>query len=295
MTTNNKEIIVDYYEKYWNYLTNNNDLSTFSSTDFTNDFVLQINYLLRSAMSYSKTNSDIIIKYYGFFDFIYRNYQQLIIDNYLEFLWTFDYLTVNLYKNINKERLTNCITNSTSTTNNDIIEENKILEEMTSRRILKVKNEEDTEEKYPEDLVDYNQNVIYNKSLTKNQIKTNYEYSLKIIEYIRKIISLEIKNFREDLYLAFQGIDISVVSVTEEFNYTRFFTNKFVENQDKKFYFKSYIDASLCSSHIFEHTSYTNLFLVQIQYRYDPLSFYSTYSTSSSFLNDIFLWIKMVK
>ena len=126
----------------------------------------------------------------------------MIIDNYLEFLWTFDYLTVNLYKNINKERLTNYITNSTSTTNNDIIEENKILEEMTSR-ILKVKNEEDTEEKYPEDLVDYNQNVIYNKSLTKNQIKTNYEYSLKIIEYIRKIISLEIKNFREYLYLAF--------------------------------------------------------------------------------------------
>ena len=288
MTTNNKEIIVDYYEKYWNYLTNNNDLSTFSSTDFTNDFVLQINYLVRSAMSYSKINSDIIIKYYGFFDFIYRNYQQLIIDNYLEFLWTFDYLTVNLYKNINKERLTNFITNTTSTTNNDIIEENKILEEMTSRRILKVKNEEDTEEKYPEDLVDYNQNVIFNKSLTKNQIITNYEYSLKIIEYIRKIISLEIKNFREDLYLAFQGIDISVVSVTEEFNYTRFFTNKFVENQDKKFYFKSYIDASLCSSHVFEHTSYTNLFLVQIQYRYDPLSFYSTYSTSSSFLNDIF-------
>ena len=137
ITTNNKEIIVDYYEKYWNYLTNNNDLSTFSSTDFTNDFVLQINYLLRSAMSYSKSNSDIIIKYYGFFDFIYRNYQQLIIDNYLEFLWTFDYLTVNLYKNINKERLTNYITNTTSTTNNDIIEENKILEEMTSRRILK--------------------------------------------------------------------------------------------------------------------------------------------------------------
>ena len=66
-----------------------------------------------------KSNSDIIIKYYGFFDFIYRNYQQLIIDNYLEFLWTFDYLTVNLYKNINKERLTNYITNTTSTTNND--------------------------------------------------------------------------------------------------------------------------------------------------------------------------------
>ena len=37
-------------------------------------------------MSYSKSNSDIIIKYYGFFDFIYSNYQQLIIDNYLEFL-----------------------------------------------------------------------------------------------------------------------------------------------------------------------------------------------------------------
>ncbi len=46
-------------------------------------------------MSYSKSNSDVIIKYYGFFDFIYSNYQQLIIDNYLEFLWTFDYLTVN--------------------------------------------------------------------------------------------------------------------------------------------------------------------------------------------------------
>ena len=45
ITTNNKEIIVDYYKKFWNYLTNNNDLSTFSSTDFTNDFVLQINYL----------------------------------------------------------------------------------------------------------------------------------------------------------------------------------------------------------------------------------------------------------
>ena len=77
---------------------------------------------------------------------------------------------------------------------------------MTSRRILKVKNEEDTEEKYPEDLVDYNQNVIYNKSLTKNQIKTNYEYSLKIIEYIIIIITLEIKNFREDLYLSFKEL-----------------------------------------------------------------------------------------
>ena len=286
MTKNNMEIIKEYYEKYWNYLTNNNDLSTLSSSDFTNEFVLQINYIIRSAMTFSKSNSDIIVKYYDFFDFIYNNYQHLIIHNYKEFLSTFDYLTVNLYKNINNERLTNYVTNSTSTTNNNINEENEIIDEIISRR-LKVKNGEETEEKYPEDLVDYIQKVIYNKSLTENQIKKDYQYSLKIIEYIKKIISLEIKNFREDLYLTFQGYDISVVSVTEEFNYTRFFNNKFVENQKKKFYFKSYINASLCSSHIFQYTSYTNLFLVQIQYRYDPLSFYSTYSTSSSFLNDI--------
>ena len=76
--------------------------------------------------------------------------------------------------------------------------------------------------------------------------------------------------------------------MTEQFNYTRFFTNKLVENQNNRFSYRSYIDASNCSSHIFKHTSYKNLFLIIIQYRYNPLSFYSIYSKSLSFLNDIF-------
>ena len=282
----NKDYIQKLYIKFWNYLTNNNDITTMSSSDFTNEFISKLLYLVKTSTTFTEMNSEIIHNFYTIFDFLYINYDNLFTENYMEFLLAFDYLIINLYKEINSYRLNNYVTNSTSTTNNSLEEEDIILSEITSRRILNENNENENMEN-PELDIDYEQRVIFNYSLTKNQIKKVYDYSIKIIEYIKKIISKEIFNFKENLYLTFQSYDLTIISVTEEFNYTQFFNNKLIENQNNKFYYKSYIDASNCSSHIFKHTSYSNLFLIIIQYRYNPLSFHSTFPYSSSFLNDI--------
>ena len=289
LTVNNKNCIENLYEKFWNYLTNNNNLNTLSSSDFNNKLVGKLLYLVKTSLSFSESNSNIINNFYLFFDYLYNNYPDLIGDNYQEFFLVFDYISINLYKDINYNRLYNYVSKSTSTTNNNLEEEDNIISQNLMRRNLK---STPNEIKYPEDLTDYTQNVIYKISLTKEQITTNYDYSLKLIQYIKKVISLETFKFKQSLYLTFQGYDIIILSVTEHFNYTRYFINKIIENKDNKFYYKSYIDVSSCSSHIFKQTTYTSLFLIFIQYRYNPLSFYSTYSTSSSFLNDIFFMDK---
>ena len=275
LTKENKNYLKKLYNKFWNYLTNNNDLNILSSSEFTNEYIVKILYLVKTSTNFIENNSELIENFYLFFDFIEKNYPNLIADNFKEFILVFDYITISLFKEINNNRLDNYIAGTT--TKNDLEQETKILSDINTRRL-----------QYPEDLSDYTQNISYSTSLTEAQIKTSYEFSLKIIEYLKKVISKEIAEFKESLYLSYQGFDITVVPVTEQFNYTRFFTNKLVENQNNRFSYRSYIDASNCSSHIFKHTSYKNLFLIIIQYRYNPLSFYSIYSKSLSFLNDIF-------
>ena len=291
VTNENKEFLDELFMKYWNYYTNNNDYTTLDVTfDITNTFIEQIMFLVKGATVFSSYSETLFGYFYNFIDYLEINKLNALGDNYIAVLKTFDFLSIALYENINSFRRENYIDETADTTYNDIKKEDNVIQGLIGR-VLAILNDDGNEEKQNEYESDntktnYTQKWVNATSLTEDQLINVYDNSEKLIEYIEKIILYGIASKKPDIYMSLQGIDVTIKPTTISFNYNTYFNEKIVEDRKKRFFYRSFVDSSNCSSLIFN--SNNQLYLVIIQFRYNPLSFHSIYSKSASFLNDIF-------
>ena len=292
LTVDNKEFLDQLFIKYWDYFTNNHVYTTLDNNyDITNTFVEQIMFLVKGATVFS-VSSDIIFSYfYNFIDYLESTKISALSENYISVLRAFDYLSITLYENINANRRENYISSEAETTYDDIEREDNIIKGINgeNRNLASMDTEggeEESDDNKEQISTNYTQTWINATSLTDEQLTSFYQYSSKLIEYIEKIVLLGIKAKKPDLYMHLQAIDVTIKPTTVTFNYTSYFNEKIAEDREKRFFYRSFVDSSKCSSLIFNANN--QLFLVVIQFRYSPLSFHSIYSTSASFLNDIF-------
>ena len=69
LTTKNKKYLSEIHLKMWNYLTNNDEYSTLSSSKISNyEFLRQLSYLIKSSTQFDDSYNELINK---FFDYIY--------------------------------------------------------------------------------------------------------------------------------------------------------------------------------------------------------------------------------
>ena len=90
-----------------------------------------------------------------------------------------------------------------------------------------------------------------------------------------------IKQNQLDYELNYTSFDVTIKSITRDFDYENYFINR-------KTIYKSYFDGTNCQNYIFSSSSYSTLYLVIVEYKYNPLSYHKLYSNTSSYLNDVF-------
>ena len=86
----------------------------------------------------------------------------------------------------------------------------------------------------------------------------------------------------------YTAFDYTIKSVSHSFDYLEYFDNLHINNRDKYNSYLPFIDAYKCADYIFGSTGYSTIFLVIINYHYDPLSYHSVYSYSASYSIDAF-------
>lgn len=259
MTNNNKEYLTKIYNEYWNLLTSN---SNYDGLVLDNNKLNQILYLVKAASSFVDVTSSFFTEFFNFVDYLQINKINLYISNYEILLETFNYILFDIHNSINSERINRY--------NETLHSEENI--SPIGRRLI-IKNEEISTISN-NDLLP-NTNLSFIREYSYQTVGTN------LISSIRNIILSLIKNTGLDYDLNFTSFDITVKSIDSTFDYESYFIQR-------KSLYKSYFDGSNCQQYIFSSASHAKLFLVIIEYKYNPLSYHSLYSNSASYLNDVF-------
>ena len=248
ITNNNKRYLSVAHLKLWNYLTNNNN---FSSLSIDNNLLYEITYLVKSSTSFDDSYNDLIKNFFDFLDHLKKNNLNLILDEMKLIFDTISYISINTYYDIQQFRAKNY-----GTTNKN----------------AEYKNNE----------------TIGEVNLNDDQINAIYDISYKITQFIPDIILSFIKLNNKEMFENYTAFDYTIKSVSRSFDYMEYFNNLHINNRNKFNSYLPFIDAFKCADYIFGSTVYNNIFLVIINYHYDPLSFQSIYSYSASYSIDAF-------
>ena len=251
LTVDNKNYLQELHLLFWNYFTNNNNLNSLNSYDFNANLVDYILFLIKSTLKFCEFNNVLIKNFYDFIDVIIENYSSIINEKYKEIFDVFGEILNIFYNEINYLRVYNNITIS------------------------------------KENLRNLNEIIMINNSLTSEQKNEFKEYSIKIMKYIKKFIKNYIINNSSDISIYFESLNIEIKNITNNFNYSSYFSNLLFKNRyfDHGFY-ETYFDALNCNSEIFKSNS--NIYLILIEYKYNPFAYKNEYLNSASFLNDIY-------
>ena len=210
----------------------------------------QITFLVKSSSLFDDSYNVLIQNFFNFIDYIKVNYYTLLIQEIKLVFDTISYILRNMYNNIQQYRAINffAMGNTQYSTNAKIGEVN----------------------------------------LTTEQIETIYDLSYKITTLIPELILYLVKENKEDTMQNYTGFDFTIQSVSHSFDYLEFFNNLHVNNRERYNTYLPYIDAYQCADYIFGSTGYINIFLVLINYHYDPLAYHPQYSSSASYSLDAF-------
>ena len=248
LTTKNKNYLSETNLKLWNYLTNNNE---FSNLEINNKFLYKITYLIKSSTIFDDSFNQLINNFFTFLDYLKTNHYNLMINEINLIFDTISYIIINLYYDISQFRAKNY----------EAINENQ-----------NYKNNE----------------KIGEVNLNNEQVDTVYQLSYKITTKIPELILNLIKLNKRDMFQNYTAFDYTVKTISHSFDYLEYFENLHINNRDKYNSYLPFIDAYNCADYIFGSTPYTTIFLVIINYHYDPLSYHSLYSYSASYSLDVF-------
>ena len=248
ITNKNKNYLSGVHLSLWNYLTNNNEFSTLS---IDNKFLYEITYLIKSSTIFDDSYNDLIKNFFNLINYLKQNNLDLILSEINLIFDTISFILINMYYDTQQFRAKNYdnITENANYTNDEKIEE---------------------------------------VNLNNKQIDAVYDISYKITNIIPEFILTLIKLNKKDIFENYTAFDYTIKSVSHSFDYMEYFNNLHINNREKYNSYLPYIDAYNCSDYIFGSTSYSTIFLVIINYHYDPLSYQSVYSYSASYSLDIF-------
>ena len=249
LTVDNKNYLQDLHLLFWNYFTNNNNLNSLNSEDFNLNLINYVLFLIKSCLKFSEFNNILIQNFYDFIDYVIENYSLILNEKYTEFFEIFGEILNEFYNEINYKRVFNNVT----------LNENRILNEI----------------------------IMINNSLNSEQTNEFKEHSLKIMKYIKTFIKNYVIYNKNDISLYFESYNIEIKNISNNFDYKSYFLNLLFKNRyfDHGFY-ETYFDALNCNSEIFKTNS--NIYLILIEYKYNPFAYKNEYINSASYLNDIY-------
>ena len=249
ITNKNKRYLSEVHLKLWNYLTNNNEFTTLSTID--NVLLYKITYLVKSSTLFDDSYNNLIKYFFNFMDYLKTNNLNLILDENKLIFDTISFILINTYYDIQQFRAKNY-------------------------------NENNQNANYK------NNETIGEVNLNNEQKNAVYDISYKITQFIPEIILALIKINNNDMFANYTAFDYTVKTITHSFNYINYFNNLHLNNRYQYNSYLPFIDAINCSDYIFGSTSFSTIFLVIINYHYDPLSYHSVYSYSASYSVDVF-------
>ena len=251
LTTKNKEYLSESHLKMWNYLTNNNEFSTIPSSTISDyEFLRQLTHLIKSSTQFDDSYNELINNFFDYINYLKKNYLSFVLEKINLIYETISFILINLYYDIGQFRAKNYIASGSK----------------------EYKNDEKIEE----------------VNLNNEQINLIYDVSYKITNIIPELILNLIKSTKKDMFVNYTAFDYTIKSVSHSFDYMEYFTNLHINNRDKYNSYLPFIDAFKCADYIFGSTGYSTIFLVIINYHYDPLSYHSVYSNSASYSIDVF-------
>ena len=231
ITTKNKNYLSETHLKMWNYLTNNNELSTLS---IDNKLLDKLTYLVKSSTIFDDSYNELIKNYFNLIEYLKLNNLNLIMNEIKLIFDTFIFILINMYYDTSQ---------------------------------FKAKNY-DSKLENP----DYKNNETIDAiNLNYLQLDTIYEISNKITNIIPELILTIIKLNKKDIFENYTAFDYSIKSVSHSFDYLEYFDNLHINNREKYNSYLPFIDAYNCADYIFGSTGYSTIFLVIINYHYDPL------------------------
>ena len=226
------------------------NMNEFYTLTIDKKFLQQITYLVKSSTMFDDSYNALIQNFFNLVDYIKVNNFDLLMDEISLIFDTISFILINMYHDIQQFRAKNYFTKSNA--------------------------KYDTDSKIPQ--VD----------LTFEQIDAIYDLSNKITTTIPELILLLIKknkNYDMQNYTAF---DFSFRGVSHSFNYLDYFQTTYANERERYNSYLPYIDPSKCADYIFGSTGYIKIFLVLLNYHYDPLAFHPQYSSSASYSLDAF-------
>ena len=251
LTTSNKDYLSNLYHQYWNYFTNSNN---YNSISFNKEKLEQLQYLVKASSFLVDVSAVLYKQYYDMMNYLQINYESLYVSNYESIFLTYNYILMNIHNSINSNRIYQYNnSNKTLTPGRRLLESKDVLEN----------------------------DVLPYTNLTFSEETKYLESALDLIGAINNLILTMVKQNQLDYELNYSSFDVTIKSINRDFDYENYFINR-------KTIYKSYFDGSNCQNYIFSSSSYSTLYLVIVEYKYNPLSYHTLYSNTSSYLNDIF-------
>ena len=226
------------------------NINEFSTLDINTKLLEQITFLVKSSSIFDDSYNILTQNFFNFVDFLKTNYFELLLEKINLIFDTISYILINMYHNIQQFRAENYFSSGNPKYSSNA--------------------------KIPE--VD----------LTLDQIDLIYDLSFKITTIIPELILYLVKVNQKDTVQNYTAFDFTIQSVSHSFDYLEYFENLHINDREKYNTYLPYINAYKCSDYIFGSTGYTTLFLVLLNYHYDPLSYHPQYSSSASYSMDIF-------
>jgi len=251
LTTKNKRYLSEAHLKMWNYLTNNNEFSTLPSSTISDyNYLKKLTKLVKSSTNFDDSYNELIKNFFKYIEYMKSNDLSFVLGQINLIYETISFILVNLYHDIAQFR---------------------------------AKNYDVTENKNYK-----NNETIGEANLNNIQINLVYDISYKITRVIPEFLLELIKLNKNDMSANYTGFDYTIKTVSHSFNYLEYFENLHINNRERYNSYLPFIDAYNCANYIFGSTGYSTIFLVIINYHYDPLSYHSVYSYSASYSIDAF-------
>ena len=251
ITTKNKRYLSETHLKMWNYLTNNNEFSTLPSSTLSDyNYLKKLTILVKSSTNFDDSYNELIKNFFKYIEYMKSNDLSFVLGQINLIYETISCILVNLYHDIARFRAKNY--------------------DLTENKNYK------------------NNETIGEANLNNEQINLVYDISYKITRVIPEFLLELIKLNKNDMTGNYTGFDYTIKTVSHSFNYIEYFENLHINNRERYNSYLPFIDAYNCANYIFGSTGYSTIFLVIINYHYDPLSYHSVYSYSASYSIDAF-------
>ena len=226
------------------------NMNEFYTLTINRKFLQQITYLVKSSTMFDDSYNTLIQNFFNFVDYIKVNNFDMLMSEIKLIFDTISFILINMYHDIQQFRAKNYFSKGNANYNSDV--------------------------------------KIPPVDLTFEQIDAIYDLSNKITTIIPELILLFIKQNKNDDMQNYTAFDFSIKGCSHSFDYLEHFQNTYINNRERYNSYLPYIDPHKCADYIFGSTGYITIFLVLLNYHYDPLSFHPQYSSSASYSLDAF-------